>query len=131
MTEPTGVEALRAGHRALSAAIEVFDAARAASTEAAIARQRAAHDAERRACDRWSALSEARRAAPGDLRLVARADQAHGAYEAAREASRAAAREAAAVARAALEESARDSARLSDLGARCRAAARMSPRAEA
>lgn len=87
MTEPTGVEALRAGHRALSAAIEVFDAARAASTEAAIARQRAAHDAERRACDRWSALSEARRAAPGDLRLVARADQAHGAYEAAREAS--------------------------------------------
>lgn len=119
---------LRATHRALSAAIEVCAAARAASTSAALAGQRAAHDAERRAWDRWSALRDERRARPGDLRLVAQADQAHAAHETAREASDAAAREATAVARAALEESARDSARLRDLGARYRAAARSAVR---
>jgi hypothetical protein len=122
---------LRATHRALSAVIEACAAARAVSTSVALADQRAAHDAERRAWDRWSALREARRAHPDDLRLVAEADQAHAAHEAAREASDAAEREASTVARAALEQSARDSERLRDLGARCRAAreaARMSPR---
>lgn len=109
-------------HQALRAEIEPRAAARELATREAIDSQRAAHDAETRAWDRWSVVRDARRADPIDLTLVAEADQAEAAYQDARAAAEVAAREAAAIAQRALDESARDTARLRELGTRCRAA---------
>jgi len=113
---------LLAEHQALRVEIEPRAAARELATREAIDSQRAAHDAETRAWDRWTVVRDARRANPDDLTLVAKADQAEAAYQDARAAAETAAREAAAIAQRALDESARDTARLRDLGTRCRAA---------
>ncbi|BCJ49038.1 hypothetical protein Asp14428_05130 [Actinoplanes sp. NBRC 14428] len=102
--------------------------ARDAATSEALRAQQAAHREEKAAWDRLTGLREARRDEPGDLSLVARADQAEAAYEDARNVAEEVNRTAAAIARRALEESEEDGRRLFELGMRVRAARGAPPR---
>jgi hypothetical protein len=113
---------LLARYEALRSEIALRAVARDCATSEALADQRAAHREETLAWQQLSQLREARRAAPGDLSLVAAVDQAEAAWETARDAAEEVNRKAADVARKALEDSETDSRLLHEMGLRVRAA---------
>ncbi|WP_199509584.1 hypothetical protein [Nucisporomicrobium flavum] len=113
---------LLARYERMRAEIALRAVARDCATSEALADQRAAHRAETQAWLHLSELREARRAAPGDLSLVAAADQAEAAWQTARDAAEEINRKASEVARRALEESEADSRLLREMGSRVRAA---------
>ncbi|MEV4705236.1 hypothetical protein [Actinoplanes sp. NPDC049316] len=115
-------ERLLARYETLRAEIAGRAVARDRATSEALAAQRAAHRGETLAWQHLSELREARRAAPGDLSLVAAADQAEAAWETARSQAEQVNRKAADVARRALEDSEADGRMLHELGLRVRAA---------
>lgn len=102
--------------------IAVRAAARQTASHKAFDAQRAAHRAETAAWDLLTRLREARRGEPGNLSLVAQADQAEAAYEGAREIAETVTRTAESLAQRALEASMAESRRLAELGGRLRAA---------
>jgi len=115
-------ERLVARYEAMRAEIGLRAVVRDCATADALEAQRAAHRRETRAWQVLSELREAHRDNPGDLALVAAADQAEAAWEAARDAAEAVTREASTIARRALEDSEADSKRLYEMGLRVRAA---------
>lgn len=102
--------------------IAVRAAARETASHKALDAQRTAHRAETAAWDLLTRLREARRGEPGNLSLVARADQAEAAYEGAREIAETVTRTAESLAQRALEASMAESRRLAELGRHLRAA---------
>ena len=102
--------------------------ARDCATSDALAALRAAHRRETLAWQVLTELREARRETPGDLALVAAADQAEAAWEAARDTAAAVNEQASTIARRALEDSETDSKRLYEMGLRVRAARPRHPR---
>ncbi len=113
---------LLARYEAMRAEIGLRAVARDCATADALAAQRAAYRRETRAWQMLSELREARRENPGNLALVAAADQAEAAWEAARDTAQEINREASSIARRALEDSEADSKLLYEMGLRVRAA---------
>ena len=108
-------------HDEMAAANRRRGAERAARLREATEKEKAAHAAEERAWGAWAAARDQLRDRPGDLSLVAAADQAEAGYDTAREAARAAHTEASALAGQLMAESEQDTRRLLELGRRARA----------